>query len=864
MLNRFRAFACLVVSIFLALTIGAHPAFAEPLDPKAVPDPLKPWITWASGEKVPCSALFGLADQSICAWPSHLALTLDEHGGHFVQTWHVESRSWIRLVGDAKRWPFSVKIDGARAVVLERGSGPEVEVQPGDHKIEGALLWDTMPESIHVPPETGLLSLNVRGADVAFPNRDAAGPGLSREDGDGRGRRAPRDRRAPKNRRRRSRHCDHACRAQRRREKIVRSFSERDSSRDSFRCHLVAPLPARVEPDGHLRVQVRPGRYVIELVARSEKSLTEIKRPAPDGPWREGEEVWVFQANPLVRAVSIEGVAAIDPQQTSLPEDWKRLPAYPVRTTDVFRLTERRRGDTDAPPDRLALNRAMWLDFDGASLTVSDDISGTLERSARLEMATPTVLGRVAIGGRDQFITRLSGKDGVTRSGVEVREGALRVNADSRIVSDPSDIPAVGWDHDFHEVSATLHLPPGFRLLYASGVDDVPNTWLKHWTLLEIFLAIILALAVFRLRGPLWGVLALVTFALTFPEGDAPKWIWIAVVALEAITRALPVGKPKKIFGWLRIGSVALVALMCIPFLVTHVRQGMYPAQGAASSDLGFFTRSTTAVSEDQKRALVTVSTPKGAADRDGDFEKNAREESPKKPAPQEQDKQEQTKLEGKETNLPTVNDKSVADDLTVDQPRVQGQAPGSAGPARLRRQRPLQIESAAARRQQQRGLRSERDGADRAWHSELALDRSPASLERASDSIPAPPPVLAHASDESRTGIRADGAPWVAPLPLHAWFAIQGSRWHAWRTRDGDRRSARSTGFRHAHAANGARGHSDQRSPRRARTQIAREARVLAHVRVRGSHDPRCAEEDAPHSLRSIGRRAHRDSASG
>ena len=49
---------------------------------------------------------------------------------------------------------------------------------------------------------------------------------------------------------------------------------------------LDAPIPARVESDSRLRVQVRPGTFVITLVARSEGPVNQLSRPAPDGPHR--------------------------------------------------------------------------------------------------------------------------------------------------------------------------------------------------------------------------------------------------------------------------------------------------------------------------------------------------------------------------------------------------------------------------------------------------------------------------------------------------------------------------------------------------------------------------------------------------
>ena len=44
-----------------------------------------------------------------------------------------------------------------------------------------------------------------------------------------------------------------------------------------------------------------------------------------------------------------------------------------------MRLVEKRRGDSDPAPDRLALERVLWLDFDGRGYTAHDRITGLEE-----------------------------------------------------------------------------------------------------------------------------------------------------------------------------------------------------------------------------------------------------------------------------------------------------------------------------------------------------------------------------------------------------------------------------------------------------------------------------------------------------
>jgi hypothetical protein len=592
------------IALLLAIVFGiARDARADgPLDPKSVPEPLKPWTAWAlrGKEDALCPTLHGVSGGAPqCAWPARLALSLDETRGSFTQTWHVDARRWVPLPGDDKRWPLDATVDGKRTVVVSRGGAPSVELPPGDHVVRGTFAWDSLPESLQVPAETALLSLTLRGKTVEQPNRDAGGTvwlnkTLSAEEGE---------------------RLDFVVHRRIVDEvplllttRIVMNVAGRNREVVLGRAlpsgfvpmALESQLPARVEPDTRLRVQVRPGTWTIELVARSEGPITELKRPEPDGPWREGEEVWVFDARTNLRLVDVQGVLAIDPQQTSLPDEWKRLPAFPLAVGDTLELVEKRRGDADPASDQLTLDRTLWLDFDGRGLTASDTLTGKLRRASRLEMLPPTVLGRVAIGGKDQFITHLEGDAGKT--GIELRQGDLTVSADSRIEAQASNLPAVGWNHDFHAVSGRLNLPPGYRLVHAWGVDEVGSSWMKHWTLLELFLVLILSIASFRLFGPKWGALALVTLVLAFPESGAPKYILVFVLGAEALVRVVekaargagPEGpsrallRMRRLAGVLRGAFAVILVLVTVPFLVEHVRHGLFPALAAPETS-GFF-----------------------------------------------------------------------------------------------------------------------------------------------------------------------------------------------------------------------------------------------------------------------------------
>lgn len=564
--------------------VASGVAVAAPMKPAELPASLKDWSAWVLHGQEHQLCPVGLDQSRICTWPGRLQLSLDDKGGRFSQSFRVYAQGFVPLPGDDKRWPQNVKADGKDAVVTTRVGRPTVELTAGDHVITGDFLWDSMPESINIPHATGLLSLTVKGKEVQFPNRDESGQVFLQKEATTQAETENVDLQVHRM------VVDEIPLQLTTHLRLNVSGKSRELTLGRalppgfVPMSLTSGLPARLEPDGRLKLQARAGSWTIELVARHEGVVTALSRPKSDGLWTESDEVWVFDARQNLRQVLVEGVSAVDPQQTTLPDQWKRLPAYAVGPADTMKLSERRRGDSDPAPDVLKLHRTMWLDFDGAGYTMNDRMTGTLHRSWRLEMQAPTELGRAVASGADQFITRLG--DG-TQPGVELRQGIFTMEADSRITGDRSNIPAVSWDADFHQVSSTLNLPPGWRLFHAGGADDVPSTWVRQWSLLEIFLVLIVAVALWKLFGLLWGVLALIAFTLLFPEADAPQWVWLFVLAGEALVRVLQKGPFLNVAKVYRLGAWLVLILISVSFVVEHVRHGMYPALEHSYKKLG-------------------------------------------------------------------------------------------------------------------------------------------------------------------------------------------------------------------------------------------------------------------------------------
>jgi hypothetical protein len=542
----------------------------------AVPEPLRPWVDWVlhDAPQAQCPFLFNAAQRQ-CAWPARLELEVDNAGGGFTQQWQLYGESWLHLPGDAEHWPQSVTVNGEPALVSLDAERPALRLPAGSYRVAGRFLWERLPETLLIPPATGLLALSVDGTAAPFPELEADGRLWLR--GRQTGARAQQGDRLELQVFRRIVD-DNPLQLLTRIEMNV-SGVQREVNLDNtvpegfVPLRITSKLPARLEPDGRLRLQLRPGHWTLELAARATAYVTELSRPVQNAPWPR-EEVWVFEANTSLRLVELEGLVGVDPALTRLPRAWRELPAYRVLPGDILRFKVIRRGDPDPEPDRLALERSLWLDFDGGGYTLRDTIHGSMTRAWRLEVQPDIELGQVVIDEAPQLITTLAGSQ---RAGVEVRRGVISLGADSRYDAAAGTLPVSGWAHDFQRVNATLNLPPGWKLLAATGVDQVSTTWLQRWTLLDLFLVLIGSLAVLRLWGWPWGLLALLTLGLIWHEPGAPRFVWLNILAAVALLRVLPHNRFRRSVVWYRNLALLTLAVIAVPFLVGEVRTGIYP-----------------------------------------------------------------------------------------------------------------------------------------------------------------------------------------------------------------------------------------------------------------------------------------------
>ena len=543
--------------------------------PPVVPEALQPWTGWVlrGVDDRNSPPLFSDAAQRLKLWASSLTLEVGPEGGTFNGKVQAFDQAWLTLPGGAEIWPQEVMLNGAPVAVLTRDQRPSVLLAAGLHELSGRFRWQGLPEKLPVPPSFGMLALKVEGQPVDSPDQESDGTlWLKRT----RSESAERDFLSLQVYRLiedgipvlLQTEIELSVAGKSREEDLGQALPE-----GWLLSAVESPLPCAVEENGRIKAQVRAGKWQIRLTAFRTSPPAEFRYAAGVKPLTETELIGL-KAAPELRVIELRGTTPVDVSQTTFPERWRQLPVHLWETNLPFQIEEKMRGMGAEQPPGLAFTREFWLDEAGGMATYRDILTGTSQRTWRLDAAPGHDLGAVKIGGQGQLITR----NPLTQAhGVEVRTRQLRLEATGRAPFDGA-IPATGWMSDADGLRATLHLPPGWRLLAVSGPEWSRGDWLTAWSLLDVFLLLIFSLAVMRLRGWLAGGVALAGLILSWQEPGAPRWTWFALVGLLALWRVVPRG------GWaargvlVGIGAAVLgFAYVAVPFLSQQLTGMMFP-----------------------------------------------------------------------------------------------------------------------------------------------------------------------------------------------------------------------------------------------------------------------------------------------
>lgn len=567
------------LSLFLTLVLLSTNGFAQQPDAYVPPD-LEPWRQWVlQGEEFrncPFYSSRGAGDESnhLCAWPGVLALSLNQHNGSFEQTWTVHEAGWAALPGDQKNWPEAVSVNGRPTAVVGRRSHPFVFLKAGSHRLSGSFTWHARPGSLRVPLATGLLTLRLDGREIDAPDR--------RKDTVWLGERQ---------------------RTVEQQEQIgievYRLISDgvptivttrvmlnvSGPGREEVLGNALLPghtpmqlhsaLPARLESDGRLRVQVRPGNWQLTLISRAGTASNEIARSAPTEHWP-AQEIWSYKPDNRLRVTAAEGPSPVDPSQVGVPERWRNFASFRLSADQSLRIIERQRGLSDQDANRLTLDRKLWLDFDGKGYTAQDVIRGQMRKDWRLDMLPPYRLASVWNNQTDENLLVTEGSE-PDWTGVELRQPNINIETVSRIEDAGSSLAASGWNEQFDNIRTTLSLPPGYRLMAAPGTDHSGGAWLQRWRLLDVFLVLLIAVAAGRMVTPAFGGLVLLMMTLTYQEVFAPVWSWLNLLIAIALASVAPEGRFRTLTRRYRALSFLTVLVLALPFAANQVRMAMFP-----------------------------------------------------------------------------------------------------------------------------------------------------------------------------------------------------------------------------------------------------------------------------------------------
>lgn len=573
--------ALLVRVVGFTASLLAAFAHAEP----PVPATLEAWRPWVmhGQEFRACPLIAGkegkTADEYLCAWPGVLDVRADANGAAISERWRVEVESWIPLPGTDADWPQQVTVDGQPAPVVNR-EGPVLRLAPGTHDVRARFQWRTRPETLHVPAAIGIVALEVDGKAVTPVQRRGDDITLGRGTGA-----------APE--------------ADNLEVHVYRKLADgvpalltteiRLDVSGQAREEVLGPAlpqgfepltldgewPARLDGDGRLHVQVDTGEATITLEARATAPLAKVTARVPDAPWPK-QEIWSYEAAPTIRVTTATSALQVDPRQAYAPDEWQTLPAFALGDGATLAIDERSRGLAPDEKNRLTLDREMWLDFAGDGWFAQDRIDGAMLRGWRLETAPPFVLERAEaprvthLGrtGESLLVTRGS-TPGAT--GVEWRTPAVDLAAGVRIASAASSMPVTGWQDSFDRVTTQLHLPSGYKLLGAPGADSAAGSWISAWSLLDVFVAAIVALLAWRLFGAIGGAIAVAYLVLGYQESGAPLWTLLAALALGLVARALPAGRLAKTATGFARAALVLLVLVALPFVADQLRYALHP-----------------------------------------------------------------------------------------------------------------------------------------------------------------------------------------------------------------------------------------------------------------------------------------------
>lgn len=517
----------------------------------------------------------------VCLWPGNLSLSLEQGGLTFTQ--HVEvfsKQAQVLLPGSEKHWPTNLilnqsplnqsSLNQKPATVIEVSKLPYIQLKKGKHIIKGRFNWKTRPASLTIPMNIAFVSLSEQGQKLQI-NRHGNRLIFAQQKGNNQ-----EQKRDSLNVKVYRQLVDGIPLSLETRLELSVSGKPREIKigqvvwEGSEVSQLKSNLPTRIEKDGDIRLQVTAGKHHISVFTRFTGDINTINIKSNSKDWPAFEYI-SFLSNTNIRQVKLSGATSIDTTQVNIPSDWANRPTYRLDTDTTLKIETQYRGDDSLSANQLKVQRNLWLDFDGSKITGLENVNGKMNRNWRLNAAKDTAIGRATVENQPVLITEHEGQQGL-----EIRSANINLSAVTLMLN-PKEFSASGWDSIVDNFSATLHLPPGWRVLYADGVDRIHGTWISEWDLWDLFLILIITAVTRKLIGNKAALLALAALIIAYHEPGSPL---IAIPPLLVLLALLPVtgGRFKSFLRSCTVFFAAIFVIGLIGFAITSFRLAIYPS----------------------------------------------------------------------------------------------------------------------------------------------------------------------------------------------------------------------------------------------------------------------------------------------
>lgn len=566
-LRKFSLLACLWLFSAYLPSVWAQ---TEP----AVPEPLQAWVPWVlEGSEADCA---WQQSERLCALSGTLQLSVADGGADFSLRTRRFTPGLTQLPGSRdSAWPLDVRVNGKAVPVLAANALPVVELPAGSVLIEGRFEWRKAPERLLVPERMPLVLQN-KGLLIPAPERLGDELWLGRAQSTERAadalevrvNRLLRDGLPMLLESKIELRVSGEAREVKLGPALLPGFTPLD---------LQGDLNAKLLADGSIAVQLRPGVWRLLLIARAEAPMTEFSMAGATyvGDWPEQESL-SFVADSSLRSVQLEGLSGVDPKQANVPSEWQNFPAYLLSKADTLRMNVDSRGREPNAPNRLSLERVLWLDFSGKGFSTKDTLSGEMVRDWRIDMRPPYVMTRAQspdIKGIKQpfLITQSAGA-----TGVELRSTAVQLFSASRIES-RDRLPATGFNTTIEKASYVLNTPPGWQLIAAPGSTEAPYAWVQRWNVYTAFIIALCALAAQRFGG--WGMgAAVLGFAVISAfEYDAPRISLLILLLLSLLVRQVRGPIWQLFLRFIGAAFFAVLVLNALGFVHQQLRLALHP-----------------------------------------------------------------------------------------------------------------------------------------------------------------------------------------------------------------------------------------------------------------------------------------------